>query len=329
MTVSRSLSLASIGAAIALLSACGGGGEGGDAGGETLAVSFDYGTPDPTYSMWSSMRQVPTLQGLDGREPVCVLAAGTLPAGVVVHRRTCAIEGEPDELGQYSYTVRLTVEGFSGSVTATGTMDIVKPALLYAVSGPLEWNRPWSGQPTGIDAFTARPGYEIGNFRVEDSTLPAGLSIDPQTGRIGGTFVGFTSPRFGVRATIRHAGRSLDVDSQVLEPIALAPSVAYTAQAQQTVRVGELVDIHPPVFSDGSAITSDYRSSFSVETGSSAPCENPQPLPPGLVLNAGSGTITGTPTAVFEGCLAIRYLIEALDGSGVQGWQQIPLSVRP
>lgn len=330
MSILRYLSLTALAAAASALTACGGGGGGSGESGPSLAVSFDYGTPDPTYAMWMPMQQAPTLQGLNGKTPDCVLDAGVLPAGVTVNRSSCVLEGVPDALGQYDYTVRLTVAGYSGSVSASGRIEIVKPGLLYTDSGSMEWRKPWRAEPLWADGLTPSADYAVGDFRVVDSSLPAGLSIDSQTGVISGTFIGFSSPRFNVRATIRHAGRTLDIDSQILEPITLAPSVVYRWQADRALHVGDVIDIPPPVFDDGSAITSVYQASFSVETGASAPCLDPQPLPAGLVLNTRTGAITGTADAAFAACLVIRYLVEAPDGGGgVQGWQQIPLQVQP
>lgn len=139
-------------AATISLCACGGGGGGGGGGSPDLAVAFNYGVPDPTYVLWSPMEQSPTLQGLDGHTPNCTLAGGSLPAGVTLDRSSCALRGTPDALGEYDYTVRLTVDGFSGSVTASGHMEIRKPALAYAESGPLEWKSPGTRRPGCLDS---------------------------------------------------------------------------------------------------------------------------------------------------------------------------------
>ena len=310
------------------LSACGGGG-GGDSNGKKLEVSFNYATPDPTYAVWTPLEQSPTLQGLEGESPSCALSGGSLPEGVKVVSSTCAIKGTPEQLGQFDYTVTLTVKGFSGSVSASGRMEVVKPAVFYQDSGALTWNQSWTATPQLPDGFVLQAGDTVDNYRVVDSSLPAGLSIDQATGVISGIFTGLSAGRFGVAATLTHAGKTLDIESAIFDPIVVVPSIVYPPSAQTEVNVGTKMTMAGPVFDDGSAIAAPYKGSFRVELGSQAPCLGPQSLPAGLTLNATTGVISGTPTQAFSGCLAMRYEVTGPGGGSVFGWLRVPLAIYP
>ena len=312
----------------AWLSACGGGGS-DNSNGKTLEVSFNYATAEPSHAIWTPFEQSPTLQGLDGESPKCSLSGGDLPDGVQVVSSTCAIKGTPEQLGQFDYTVTLTVKGFSGSVSASGRLEVVKPVLLYQDSGALAWKQPWTATPKLSDGFVLQAGDTVETYRVVDSVLPAGLSIDPATGVISGTFTGLSAARFGVAATLTHAGKTLDIESAIFDPDILSPSVVYPTSAQTEINVGTKVSMAGPIFDDGSAIAAPYKGSFSIETGSRAPCLGPQSLPAGLKLNAATGAISGTPTQVLTGCLAIRYEVTGPGGGSVVGWLRVPLAVYP
>jgi hypothetical protein len=310
------------------LAACGGGG--GGSSGKDLEVAFNYGAADPTYTLWTPMEQSPTLQGLGNETPSCKLASGVLPTGVTVNRSTCALEGTPTDLGTFKYRVTLTVDGFDGSVSADGRMDIVKPAFSYRDSGILGWKMPWEASPQWPAGFQLLKGDTLGDYRVVDSVLPAGLTIDAKTGVISGTFTGFSASRFSIATTITHGGQTFNIESPIQNPIISPPSVGLPATQGEAIHVGDSVITPTPIFSDGTAIAAPYQGDFRIDMGVSWPCQTPHALPPGLILNPSTGVITGVPTAPFSGCISMRYEISAPDGGGsVMGWLQMPLGVQP
>ena len=308
------------------LAACGGGG-GGSNDQPTLAVSFNYGSAVEGYDLWVAMEQAPTLQGLDGHTPVCSVSAGSLPSGVAIERDSCNLSGTPTEVGDFSFTVKLTVAGFSGSVEASGTMSVRAPSLSYLgqpLTGMLGWNEASTSTPSWV-GYRPNAGDSIGNFRVEDANLPAGLSIDSDTGVVSGTFIGFGTAGFTIHATITHDGKSVDVSSPIIEPTSSPPSVAYDSINAASGHVGTAYSLAAPRFSDGSSIGSPYTAVFTVELQSNWACSEPQPLPAGLTLDSATGKITGTPTEAFSGCVAVKYEVTAPGGSSVSGYDRAPV----
>lgn len=313
------------------LAACGGGG--GEQQDPPLVVTFDYGGNGMVAQLWVPTSQSPTLLGLEGHTPSCTLSGGTLPEGVTVSSSTCQLTGTPNQHGEFNFTVRLTVAGFTGSVTADGTLTVSRPGISYTgqpLNGTLEWRQPSTSTPTWV-GYQPGPSDTVGNFHVEDADLPYGLSIDPNTGVVSGTFRGFGVARFTIHATITHNGQTLDVTTGIIEPISLPPSVAYPPRGDNTVagRVGQPYTSDAPTFDDGSPMSDEYTASFTLEMQSNWECDNPQALPAGLTLDSATGIVSGTPTEAFNGCISVRYEITAPGGGSVTGLSRPAISVQP
>lgn len=316
------------------LVACGGGGGGSEEEQEpSLSVTFSYSGNGISSPMWVPMTEAPTLLGLEGHTPNCTLSGGTLPSGVTIERDTCALSGTPNEFGEFDFSVRLTVSGFSGFVTADSTLTVSKPGIDYfgqPVASVLEWRQPSVSTPTWV-GYQPGPGDTVGNFRVEDAPLPYGLSIDADTGVVSGTFRGFGVARFTIHATVTHNGQTVDVSTSIIEPLSLSPSVAYPPHGDNTVagRVGQPYTSDAPTFDDGSPMSDEYTANFMLEMQSNWECDSPQALPAGLTLNSATGVISGTPSQAFSGCLSVRYEITAPGGGSVSGLARPALSIQP
>jgi hypothetical protein len=126
------------------------------------------------------------------------------------------------------------------------------------------------GEAIGTDTYAISPA------------LPAGLSFDPQTGRLSGTpTVGFGPTRMDV--TITDSGAKGVVGSTVTASFTLEvrPSLAATRETHVTAAANQPLSIRP-VSARGGIAPLRYGVS--------------PPLPFGLTLNTVSGNISGTPT---------------------------------
>jgi hypothetical protein len=124
--------------------------------------------------------------------------------------------------------------------------------------------------------FTAT-GYPAPTFGIAGGSLPAGLALDPATGALSGTPTTPGITTFTVSATN-------SVGTAVSDPLTLSVTSAPVVPA--TVTPPRPVQGEP--FSYTIPGTGSPAPTYSVTAGT---------LPPGLVLDAATGTISGTPTA--------------------------------
>src|SRR5689334_21310101 len=106
--------LASCLGAVALTAAvagCGGGGAGGSGGSidgaesQVLNVNVSY-QGGGSFPIFEQSRFAPTVNGLEGRAPLCKLIGGHVPAGMQPNS-DCSISGRPTVPGPYSFQVRV------------------------------------------------------------------------------------------------------------------------------------------------------------------------------------------------------------------------------
>ena len=186
-----------------------------------------------------------------------------LPAGLSIDPATGAISGTPTASGLFNAVVTMS-DDFGGAtanvtITVLSYLDYGTPGAL-AQGAPISPLAPAAG-PEGTPSFAA-------------TGLPDGLTISATTGEITGTptTVGSTSVTVNMTDDI-----GASQDTFTLEVVATTPpnygSDAFTLPVDQAI-----TPITPALSPAGT------------------PAFTQSGLPPGLVLGAGDGTISGTPT---------------------------------
>lgn len=260
--------------------ACGGGGGGETASAPPAAPStLAYASPQ-SFTIGASIAPVvPTVTGTVTAYSV----APPLPAGLSLDSSTGQISGVPAAVAAAS---RYTVTASNGSGSTTFDLSIaVTPAgppseLTYQVSAPIRLGVPLS--PALSPTVT---GF-VSSYSVTPA-LPSGLTLDVATGVISGTPSGLSSPTsYSITA---HNAFGTTSFSLVLAVVTSSPWLAYPTPQTYIVNL-PITPLVPNL-------------SGVVRTYSVRP-----PLPAGLHLDAATGSVSGTPTAVTP---RADYLIEA------------------
>jgi Putative Ig domain len=293
LAFSRRLCLAAaIAICLPLFPGCGGGGGGGS---EDLSVGFSYPNQQPIY-VWNDAEVLPSISGLEGHTPQCHVSSGTLPAGMSLSSSTCAVTGAPTETGDFFPSITLSVDGFDGSVSNNLPLSVVLPELSYDVDlTPQPWGEAISPVPAHWKGYTAKPG-DVASFTLYAThQLPAGLSVDPDTGEISGTPIEMDFDKLagsvGIIANVERAGKSILVNgpySYNFNP----PDVVYPDVNGHTNQAFTQTPTLPTAMADGS---------FALDFQIYWPGVNCNGVSD-LAIDRNTGVLTGTPTMVQPTC---------------------------
>jgi hypothetical protein len=140
-------------------------------------------------------------------------------------------------------------------------------------------------------------GTEPYSFSVSSGALPAGLSLDPETGEITGEPTAAATSNFGI-------------------------TVSDSSNPQQTATRNLKIAITPPLEIEeaplpGGSLQTPYSASI-VVSGGTAPytwTRSAGTLPAGLTLNSSTGVISGTPTAAAT---TLSFVVAVTDSSTPQ-----------
>ena len=217
---------------------------------------------------------VATLAASGGRMPYSwSIAAGTLPAGLVLSGSTGAITGTPSNSGTFPFTIQVSDSGLQTATRAVSIAVAPAPALAITTSSLASGT-----QAVAYSASVAGTGGVPPYAWSVATGLPPGLSINPSTGAITGKPTTPGSYAFTVQLTDsvpQSVTTSLTITVSAppalsITNAALASGTQYTAYSASLVASGGIAPL-----------------AWSIAAG----------LPPGLTLNTATGAITGTPGA--------------------------------
>jgi uncharacterized protein with beta-barrel porin domain len=219
-------------------------------------------------------------------------AAPGLPAGLMLNTTTGAITGTPTVSGMFNIPVTATnFTGTSGTQMLAiniglATPVITSPLVAAATSGsPFSYTITASNLPATFNA----------------TGLPSGLAIDTATGAITGTPVVVMAGAVPVTIT--------------------ATNAAGTGMATLTLNIS----LNAPTITSANTASGTVGSAFSFNiTGTDFPTSySATGLPPGLMLNTGTGAITGTPT--LQGAYMVT--VNATNGAGTSANQTLTITI--
>jgi hypothetical protein len=208
---------------------------------------------------------------------------GSLPPGLTLDPQAGTLSGTPTTLGSYSFSI--AVKDNAGALattpvsilTVTTALTISVPPLPPAIVNTFYRTAP----------FTATGGAAPYTWSTS-GTLPPGLTMNPNSGVISGTPTALGSSSFSV--TLRDGG-GISVTTSMLV-LAVNPPLSITPPPLPQAFVNAP---YPPVQFSAKGGAPPYT--FAVSTGS---------LPPGIVLNATTGVLSGTPTTAGPSTFTIQ-----------------------
>lgn len=210
---------------------------------------------------------------------IWTLTSGSLPAGLRLSRTTGAVTGTPVMTGTSTFTVQVrdSTTPTVNSASLTVAINVVEPLVFTEPTLPDAVQGNFYGPVTPNHISGGSGQY---TWTITSGVLPAGLSLDQNTGTISGTMT--TSAALGAQ--------------NFTLTLVDANDPAITASQPETINVFGPLQMAPGSVSvtAGHSISQNLASLVS---GGRAPYTFSMPATDGLSVDPSTGTISGTPDA--------------------------------
>ncbi|XOL68928.1 putative Ig domain-containing protein [Xanthomonas arboricola] len=203
------------------------------------------------------------------------VTAGALPAGITLDGSSGALTGTPGSVGSFSFSVTATdsTTGTPSQATRSYTLTIAAPPIVVAPS-----TLPAATRGTAYSqTLSASGGTAPYTYALASGTLPAGITL-ASNGRLSGTATVEGSLNFTVTAT--DAGSF--TGNQAYTLTVAGPNLVLPASTLPAGTAGQA-----------------YSAAITPATGGTAPYTYALTggvLPAGVVVDAATGALSGTPT---------------------------------
>jgi hypothetical protein len=274
----------------------------------TIEPSLAITTPSPLASGAVGVSYSQTLTASGGKPPYTWSLAPSpapvnLPAGLSLNSAVGQISGVPTAAGNSIFSVQVTD---SQGLIATKSFSLsINAALVITTSSPLPAGTVSAKYSQTLQAVGGSVPY---TWTLSGGALPAGLSLNPATGIIGGTPNASGAANFNIQVAdsnraVATAFFALTINAAPALASATLPSCTVGVNCPQTVTL----------------IGGTAPFTYAVSVGA---------LPAGLSLNPATGQIGGKPTAPTANGFA-SFTIQVTDSNGATASQQYKLTVNP
>jgi CshA-type fibril repeat protein len=233
-------------------------------------------------------------------------SATGLPAGLSINAATGAITGTPSLAGTFSVIQRVTDANGLFDVETITVNVVVKPVITTVVPLPKLTVGVVATPITQTRTAGTAAIPTTGAWSLASGSLPAGLTLNPDTGAISGTPT--VSGNFPITVKLTDEAGEFATKDEVVAVI--APPTITTTPLARSVNLNAPASIASTV-----TIGSGDISAFNGWTATG--------LPQGLGINGVTGLITGTPTALGTFQVTVR----ALDVNGLSDTEILTITV--
>lgn len=203
------------------------------------------------------------------------VTAGALPAGITLNSATGAVTGTPTSAGNFAFSVTATdsTSGTASQATQSYAVTIAAPTIVVAPSALPTATRGTAYSQT----LSASGGTAPYTYTLSAGSLPAGLTLASN-----GTLSGTATTEGSFTVTVRATDAGNFTGDQAYSLTVAAPNLALPAS---NLPAGTAGQAYTAAISPATGGTAPY--SYALTTGA---------LPSGVVLDAATGELSGTPT---------------------------------